>query len=217
MPFVLSSIAMSLDGKIADEKGKSKWISCDASRAYVHKQRSEYDAVMVGIGTVLADNPMLTTRIQNQKSAANPIRIIIDSKLKIPFSAKVLNEPGETILVCTKKANKSKIFQLATKGAKILITKSKSGKVSLVDAMKSLGKLGITCILMQAGSKLNRDALDHKIINKIQIFIAPKLLGKKGIDAFHCINLSQLRKKLKLKNSKICRIGKDLLIEGYLK
>jgi diaminohydroxyphosphoribosylaminopyrimidine deaminase/5-amino-6-(5-phosphoribosylamino)uracil reductase len=214
-PFVILKIAQSIDGKIATANGESKWITCERARHYVHKLRNEVDAVLVGAGTVMKDNPLLTCRIKGGK---NPYRIIVDSALKIPLNANVLRlNDGKTIIATTQNSNHNKIKKIISLGHHVIITKNKDGKVDLKALIKNLGRLDITSIMVEGGSSINASALQNHIVDKILLFIAPKIIG--GVDSVPSIggfSPSSLRKITKIKNIKIRKIGEDTIIEGYL-
>lgn len=215
-PFVILKVAMSLDGKIADKMGHSKWITGDKAIEMVHKTRSEVCGIMVGIGTVLTDDPMLTSRIEGGR---NPHRIIIDSNLKIPIGAKVLNIKDEamTIVATTKNAPKEKINILKKMGVKTLIIKNNDRRVSLKHLMIELGNLNIDSILLEGGAELNYSAIENGIVDKLQVYISPKIIG--GLNSK--TPMSGVGKNLidaiKIKNMKVKTIGEDIFIEGYVK
>jgi diaminohydroxyphosphoribosylaminopyrimidine deaminase/5-amino-6-(5-phosphoribosylamino)uracil reductase len=213
-PFVILKIAQSLDGKIATARGESKWITSAVSRNYVHELRNQVDAVLVGIDTVTTDNPLLTCRIRGGR---NPYRIIVDSRLRVPLNAKVLkHKDGKTIIATTRKAGKKKIGPLKKRGVQVLIVKEKSGKVDLKDLMKTLGKLGITSVMIEGGSSINASALTSGIVDKIMLFIAPKVIGgKDAVPSVGGTSPVSLSKVNKIKNLEIKSIGEDMLIEGY--
>ncbi|MBI4838360.1 MAG: bifunctional diaminohydroxyphosphoribosylaminopyrimidine deaminase/5-amino-6-(5-phosphoribosylamino)uracil reductase RibD, partial [Nitrospirae bacterium] len=181
-PFVILKIAESLDGKIAASKGQSKWITGEDSRRHVHKLRSSVDAVLTGIGTVLKDNPSLTSRIRGGK---NPYRIIVDTNLRIPLSAKVLKHKDHKTIIAAisnsrfqnpnlQKDYHKKINKLKNLGVQVLIVKAKNGKVDLKTLMEELGKLNIMSLMIEGGSSINASALSDKVVDKVMFFIAPK-------------------------------------------
>ncbi|MEN8262371.1 MAG: bifunctional diaminohydroxyphosphoribosylaminopyrimidine deaminase/5-amino-6-(5-phosphoribosylamino)uracil reductase RibD [Nitrospirota bacterium] len=214
-PFVFMKIAQTIDGKIATAKGNSKWITGTLSREYVHRLRNEADALLVGIGTVIADNPSLDCRV---KDGINPFRIIIDSSLRIPLNAKLLkHKDNRTIIAATEKAGPKKIEQLTSLGVKVLTIKSREGKVDLKKLMKELGKLGITSVMIEGGSTINASALSSKIVDKVLVFIAPKIIG--GADSIPSIggkSPALLKSAYQLKKIRTLSFGDDILIEGYL-
>ena len=212
-PFVLVKAAMSLDGKIATKTGDSRYITGREARKLVHNLRAELDAIMVGINTLLKDNPELTVRLTKGR---NPIKIIVDSKLKISLNAKIVkNEPSKLIVVTTKKANKKKIKQLHQKGAKVLIINQKRGKIDLKNLMKELGKLEITSIMIEGGAELNAEAIRSGIVDKILFFISPRMIGK-GLAAIGDLGIKKVDRSINLKNINYRKVGREMLIEGYL-
>lgn len=217
MPFVIMKSAMSLDGKIATPTGESKWITGETARKAVHEFRNEVSAIMVGVDTIIKDNPELTCRIENGK---NPIRIVVDSKLRIPIHSKVIEEieKANTIIATTEKADNEKISLLKKLGITILICSIKEGRVDLKDLMVKLGELKIDSILLEGGATLNYSALEQGIVDKVQIYIAPKIIGGedsktpvggKGIDS--------LKHAFKVRNLTYSFLGEDILLEGYIK
>lgn len=216
-PFVIMKAAMSLDGKIATSSGESKWISCEESRKEVHELRNIVMGILVGVDTVIKDNPQLTARLENGK---NPIRIIVDSNLRIPIDSNVIQNIKEarSIVVTTNKASKDKIKTLESKGVEVLIANEKEGRVDLKDMIDKIGKLNIDSILLEGGSTLNFSALNENIIDKIQIYIAPKIIG--GVDSKTPVGgegIRYLKDAFKLKDMTLKTIGEDILIEGYIK
>jgi diaminohydroxyphosphoribosylaminopyrimidine deaminase/5-amino-6-(5-phosphoribosylamino)uracil reductase len=225
-PFVILKIAQSLDGKIATARGESKWITGAKARDRVHRLRNEIDALLVGIGTVKKDNPSLDCRIRGGR---NPYRIIVDSRLQIPLTAKVLrHNVDKTIIATTEQAGKRKRDALIKLGAKVLVIKEKAGKagtarrrnparVDLKRLMKELGKLNITSVMIEGGSSIGASALSSKIVDKAMFFIAPKVIG--GTDAIPSIggkSPALLKSALNLKNIQTTPFGDDILIEGYV-
>ncbi len=206
-PFVAIKMAMSADGKSATKTGDSKWISCAKSREFVARLRADYDAVMVGSGTVIEDNPRLTARIPGAK---NPIRVIVDGKLKIPLNSKVVQ--NGTIIVTTKQASSKKINAIKATGADVFVCGE--DKVDLKALIRSLGAMGIKKILIEGGSELNAGAVESGIVDKFYIFVAPKIIG--GIGAPGIIGgsgISDMKKARKVRGMKAKMIGADILIE----
>lgn len=217
MPFVIMKAAMTLDGKIATCTGASKWITGEEARLKVHELRNKVSAIMVGIGTILSDDPMLTCRIPG---GSNPKRIVVDSKLRIPLTAKVLNQEDDTltIVATTANASKEKVQILKDMGIKVLIIPEYKNKVDLEALIIKLGEINIDSILLEGGSTLNYSALEQRIVDKVQFYIAPKLIGgensKTPVGGAGVQNLSEA---FKLYNLSTKQIGEDILIEGYLK
>ncbi len=208
-PFVTLKIAMTLDGKIATPEGESKWITGEKARKQVHRLRSSADAVLTAIGTVKADNPHLTARFRGSK---NPVRIVIDPNLEIPLHANILKVPPETIMVTRSTGDKADHLEKA--GIKIIRFKE---KLDLQWLMEGLGKLQITSVLIEGGSSLNAHALEDGIVDKVMLFIAPKIIG--GKDSYPAVGgktFRRLEEAYRLKDISIRKIGDDFFIEGYV-
>lgn len=206
MAFVALKAATSLDGKIADEKGRSKWISSEESRKLVHEMRNEFDAVMVGINTVLKDNPRLTCRI---KGGRNPVRIVVDSKGRIPLKSRMLKQKGLAVVATTKKASDAKIQKLLKTGVLPIIVKEKEGAVDLRGLMKELVKMGIQSVLIEGGAALNASALKEGIVDEFYFFTAPKIIGN-GLDVFNGL---RMKKWIEFRNAEFQKIGSDVLVK----
>jgi diaminohydroxyphosphoribosylaminopyrimidine deaminase/5-amino-6-(5-phosphoribosylamino)uracil reductase len=218
-PFVTMKVAASLDGKIASSRGESRWISGKKSRAYVHRLRNESDAVMVGIGTVLKDDPRLTARLAGKKGS-DPVRVIVDSNLSIPLESKVLHlgSSAKTILATTKQASNAQIREVEKLGARVLIIESSNGRVDLAALMGELGRIGITNLLLEGGSELNASMLDTGLIDKIIFIVAPKIIGGRNTKgSFGGESDRPLSAALMLFDLEIGRLGEDILIRGYLR
>ena len=214
-PFVILKVAATLDGKIATREGDSKWISGEASRHFVHRMRDQVDGVVVGIGTVLKDDPKLTARI---KKGRDPYRIILDSRLRIPEGAQVIgNSSSKTIIATTELADRDKIERLEKKGVQILILNSEKGKVDLKKCLSKLGELGIMSLLVEGGSQVNGSFLDEGLIDKILFFFSPKLIGdREALGIFGGTGKATLKESIPLNELRVRRIGEDILIEGYV-
>lgn len=214
-PFVILKVAATLDGKIATRDGDSKWISGEASRRFVHRLRDQVDGVLVGIGTILKDDPLLTARI---KGGRDPYRIILDSRLRIPEEAKVIEtSPSKTIIATTELADRDKAEGLEKKGVRILLIDSKQGRVDLKSCLSQLGGMGMMNLLVEGGSKINGSFLDEGLIDKFLLFMSPKLLGdNQALGIFGGSGVANLREAILLKEFKARRIGGDILVEGYI-
>lgn len=219
LPFGILKTAMTLDGKIASANGDSKWITNEFSRQYVHELRHRVSGIMVGIGTVLTDDPELTTRLKN-RDGVDPIRIIVDSTAKIPLSAKVLNLDSKvkTIVATTEMADKQKLRDIKSKGAEIIITPLKNNRVDLSNLMKQLGQREIDSVLIEGGAALNFSALEEGIVDKIISFIAPKIIG--GATSKTPVGgegISYMKNAIKLNGIQISRFKEDIMIEAYVR
>lgn len=219
LPFCILKTAMTLDGKIAASSGDSKWITNEESRRYVHKLRHRVSAIMVGIGTVIQDNPFLNTRLEEGESS-DPIRIIVDTSAKIPLETNVLNikSAARTIIATTEMAKKEKIKELESKGAEVIITPLKDNKVDLNYLMKALGERKIDSVFLEGGSELNYSALEAGIIDKVNAFIAPKLIGGKNAKTpVGGLGKDLMKDAVILKAIDIHRFEDDIMIEGYIR
>ncbi len=218
LPFCIMKTAMTLDGKIAAQTGDSKWITGELSRKYVHGLRHRTASIMTGIGTILADDPMLNTRLENG-GGSDPIRIILDSSARIPLKAKVLNldSKASTIIVTTEKADKEKIKAIEEMGAEVIIAPLKNNGVDLSFLIRVLGEKKIDSILLEGGSKINYAALEEGIVDKVNAFIAPKIIGGDNAKTPVGGEGRQLMKDaITLKNIEVYHFENDIMIEGYI-
>lgn len=211
-PFVMIKVAMSADGRIATKTGDSKYITSKEARAYVHQLRTEVDAVMVGLNTVMRDNPELTPRLVKGK---DPMKIVVDSSLKIPKNCNLMRNPAKLIIAVTNKAQKNDIKKMQQKGVTIITAKSKAGMVDLQDLAKQLGKHEIASVMIEGGSELNSSAIKADVVDKILIFTAPKIIGN-GLGAIGNLGIKTVDKAINLKNPVAKKIGNDILIEGSI-
>lgn len=210
-PYVTMKYAMSADGKIATFSGKSKWITGETSRNHVHESRNLNAGIMVGIGTVIADDPELTCRI---KGARNPKRIICDTNLRIPLDSKVLNTAQAQTYIATCSQDMQKIEILESLGCKILQIPRKGEHIDLGILMKKLAQEKIDSILLEGGATLNASALQQNIVSKVQVYMAPKILG--GTHAKSPVGgqgVESPSEAFMLKNRKITVMDEDILIE----
>lgn len=217
-PFVVAKAAVSLDGKIATRSGKSRWITGSKARAYGHRLRDRYDAILVGIGTILADNPVLTTRLPGRRGR-DPVRIVLDSRGRTPPDAKILNQQSEapTIIAVTQDAPSERLAALREAGAEILIVND-GPRVDLYELMKLLGAREITSVLIEGGAAVHGSAFEAGIVDKVVWFVAPKIIG--GRDApgpVGGLGVDDPNGAPQLEGFKIRRLGEDFCIEGYLK
>jgi diaminohydroxyphosphoribosylaminopyrimidine deaminase/5-amino-6-(5-phosphoribosylamino)uracil reductase len=214
-PFVILKAATTLDGKIATRNGDSKWISGEASRRFVHKLRNQVDGVLVGIGTVLKDDPLLTARIRGGR---DPYRIILDSRLKISEEARVIGtSPSRAIIVTTELAPRDKIERLEKRGVQILIFGSKEERINLRSCLSKLGEMGMMNLMVEGGSQVNGSFLDEGLIDKLLLFLSPKLIGDhQALGIFGGRGISNLQEAIALKEIKTRKMGEDILLEGYL-
>jgi diaminohydroxyphosphoribosylaminopyrimidine deaminase/5-amino-6-(5-phosphoribosylamino)uracil reductase len=212
-PLVVLKSALTLDGKTATPGGDSRWVTSPASRKVVHRLRAELDGVMVGVGTLLADDPELTVRLVKGRS---PLRIVVDSDLRTPLSARLLTTPGAGgVLVATVSTDAAKSAALTAAGAEVLVCESRNGRVDLADLLARLGGRGVQSILLEGGETLAGEMLRCGLIDKFLFFIAPKLVGGEGKGIFAGTGASLMGQALPLRFEKISRVGGDLLLEAY--
>jgi diaminohydroxyphosphoribosylaminopyrimidine deaminase/5-amino-6-(5-phosphoribosylamino)uracil reductase len=216
MPFVTVKVAQSLDGKIATRTGDSKWITSDKSRAYAHKIRTQFDAVMVGVNTVLKDNP----RLDAWFSRRHPVKIIVDSQLSIPQNANLFSGKSQVIIVTlpVRPGQETENRKLLAAKAKILEVREKDGQINLKDMMKKLAQLEITNILVEGGGMLIGSLFDDGLVDKILFFISPKIIGgKESTSSVMGKGVERVEKALRLKETKLRRFGEDVLVEAYVR
>ena len=213
IPFVTAKFACSLDGKISTVGGESQWISCEESRKFSHHLRDINDAIMVGVRTILADNPSLTTRLVEGK---NPVRVIVDSLARTPIDSKIIRDGrAKTILAVTKNAPPEKISALKNFGVEIIETDGE--KVDLKFLMNELAEREITSILVEGGGTLHFSMLKENLVDKVFAFIAPKILGgNNALTAVEGAGFEKLSDVVRLKNFSAEKIGEDFLIGGYV-
>ncbi len=214
-PFVTMKYAMTMDGKIAAYTGKSKWITGELSRENVQSTRHKYSGIMVGVGTVLADDPMLNCRMEGGK---DPTRIICDTNLRTPLNAKIVQTAKEipTILAVSCDDHE-KIEQFENCGCRVLNLPKKNGHVDLQTLMKKLGEIKIDSILLEGGAELNWSALESKIVSKVQTYISPKLLGGSGKSPIGGMGAESPDSAFGLTEPEIYYFGEDIMIESRVR
>ena len=213
LPYVAMKYAMTMDGKIAAYTGQSKWITGEEARAFVQKLRHRYTGIMAGAGTVLADDPRLTCRIPG---ARQPVRIICDTRLRIPSDANVVETAKEIpTILATCQADPDRIRPFEEKGCQVLTLPEEDGHVDLRALMRELGKRQIDSILLEGGGTLNWSALKSGIVQKVYCFTEPEMFG--GIDARTPVEgrgVASPGEAFSLTHLKVTQVGEDLLIEG---
>jgi len=219
-PFTILKAGMTLDGQIATTGGESQWITGDEARSQAHRLRADVDAVLVGIGTVLRDDPQLTARLGSdpvQLDPRQPLRVVVDSRLRIPLRAAVLQrqEDAHTVIATTRLAPLKKIERLQASGIDVLIMPNAGGHLNLTALWTRLGQLGVTSLLVEGGSELNAAVLRAGLPQRLMCFVAPLLLG--GQDAkglLGGISPRRLRDAVPLKNLRMEPVGRDMLIQA---
>lgn len=213
LPFVIYKSAMTMDGKTATSSGDSKWITSEKSRRYVHKLRAMVDAIMVGVGTVTADDPLLTSRIPGGR---DPLRVIVDSGLRIKPGAAVLSvsSPAKTV-IATVAAASGKAGSIRSDNVEIIICPEQNGRVDSGALLKILGERGVQSILLEGGAELAGDFLRQGLIDKFLFFYAPKLVGGDAPGPFRGSGTAQISAGLRLRDISIRRFDDDMMVEAY--
>jgi len=217
-PFFIAKWAMTLDGKIATRQGDSHWISSPEAREYVHKLRGQVDAIMVGIGTILADDPELTAR----PSAARhrPLRrIVVDSRARLPLGSRLVKTARDVpvILATTEVAPKEALRKLARKGVEIIEVKSRWGRVDLKALAKKLGEMELTNVLIEGGGEVLASAFSAGLVDRVIVFVAPKIFGGRGAKtAVEGKGVAKVVEALPIKYTQSFPIGEDIVIEGQV-
>lgn len=217
-PYVVMKYAMTLDGKIATYTGKSKWITGEKARENVHKDRNRYTAIMAGVGTVIADDPLLNCRLP--AGGRNPIRIICDTKLRTPIDSQLVATAKDIrTILATACTDKERQQQYLDKNCEIIEipTASQEQSIDLKILMSKLGEKNIDSILLEGGSTLNFSALKSGIVNRVQAYIAPKLFGgDKAKSPIGGIGFAEVGDSIKLKKIQISQFDDDILVEGEI-
>jgi len=214
MPFVTVKVAQSLDGKIATHTGDSKWVTSDKSRSFAHRIRKDYDAIMVGVNTVLRDNPTLDAWFTQK----HPVKIVVDSQLSTPADANIFSGKSRVIIVTlpSRPGQETENRIALARKATIVEVKENSGQINLKDMFKKLARMEITSVLVEGGGTLIGSLFDEGLIDKMLFFISPKIIGgKQAISSVMGRGITRVDKAMKLKTVRLKRIGEDFLIEGY--
>ncbi len=215
-PWVTSKLAASLDGRTALASGESRWITSQSSRRDVHRLRARSSAIVTGIDTVLADDPALTARLETEKEVIQPVRVVVDSKLRMPLNARMLQLPGET-WVATATDDGKKRRALEQHGAKVLILPEHGdGRVDLSQLMNTLGDRQINEVWIEAGSRLNGALLDQGLVDEWVIYLAPKLLGDSAKGLFHLPGIESMADSIDLSIIDARTVGPDLKIRFFI-
>ncbi|SHI71244.1 diaminohydroxyphosphoribosylaminopyrimidine deaminase [Malonomonas rubra DSM 5091] len=215
LPYCIYKTAMTLDGKTATSSGDSKWISGEQSRLLVHQLRDRVEAIMVGIGTVLADDPLLNTRLP-ESSGRDPLRVVVDSQLRMPLEAKMLSQESQAkTLIATCSRDDEKIVALRLTGAEVLSLPEVEERVCLQSLWQELGKRNVQRLLLEGGTTLAGAALKQGLIDQMMVFVAPKLIGG-GSDfgIFSGEGCQQLKNAVPLSDLRYQQVGEDILITG---
>lgn len=215
LPFITLKSAVTLDGKTATSRGDSQWISGPASREWVHRLRDRVDAIMVGIGTVLRDDPRLTTRLP--EGGRDPLRVVVDSRLRLPEQAALLqlDSAAQTLVATTAQAAPDQVDRLRRAGAEILVVAERAGRVDLTALARLLGERGLQHVLLEGGAGLNAGCWEAGLVDRLMLFVAPKVVG--GADGFGIFagrGVERLAEARGVREMRVQQVGDDLLIEA---
>ncbi|SDM17139.1 diaminohydroxyphosphoribosylaminopyrimidine deaminase / 5-amino-6-(5-phosphoribosylamino)uracil reductase [Geoalkalibacter ferrihydriticus] len=217
LPLVILKAAISLDGRTATAGGDSQWISNEASRAQVHEIRNRVDAIMVGVGTVERDDPSLTTRLAGQ-DGRDAVRVVVDSCLRLPENARLLHltSAAPTVIATTNQAPYGKIRRLRDAGVRVLVLPEREGRVDLHALLAALGGMDLQSILLEGGATLNGEFLRSRLIDRVMLFIAPRLIGGDGKGLFAGAGAPLLSAAASITNLRVGRFGDDIFYEGQV-
>jgi diaminohydroxyphosphoribosylaminopyrimidine deaminase/5-amino-6-(5-phosphoribosylamino)uracil reductase len=215
LPYVTLKLASSADGRIATVTGASRWITGEAARRLVHRLRDEVDAVMVGAGTVIADDPALTCRIRGGR---DPLRVIVDGRLRVPLGARALSKaaaPGTIVATATRASRK--LAALRQRGATVLVLpRVKGQELSLPRLMALLGRRGVSSVLIEGGGTLAAAALRARVVDRLLCFYAPTLIGGDGRPLLGPLGVRRLTAAIRLRGARVIRIGEDILLSAEI-
>ena len=216
-PFVIAKFAMSLDGKIATRTGDSRWITGPAARHYVHQLRDQVDAILVGVETVITDDPLLTTRLE-RADVRHPLRVILDCTGRIPPTARVLDAalPGRTVIATTEVMPAERHQSLMAGGVEVLMLPAEDGCVSLTALLAMLGQRQVTSLLVEGGGTVLGSFFAHGLVDKVLVFLAPLIIG--GRDAPTPVGgtgVACIAEAWRLERVRVRQLGPDVLISGY--
>lgn len=216
LPFITLKLAATLDGKIATFTGNSKWIGSEAQRKYSHSLRNKVDAILVGIETVIQDDPQLTVRL-GKKSAREPTPIVLDSKLRIPINTKLLSHHKSPIIATTPSGNIRRVEDFERMGSRVLfVDPEENGRVNVLELVKKLGRMEITSVLVEGGSDTAGSFLKNGVVDKVVFFYAPKIIGSEGISMVGKLNISEVKNALTIKKIRVKTMGEEFVVEGYI-
>src|SRR3989337_1484303 len=217
LPYVTVKWAMSIDGKIATHTGESRWITCEESRKYVHKIRGQMDGVLVGINTVVRDDPLLTCRIEGGR---NPKRIVVDSSALLPVNSRLLStiNEGEIIVAVSKNAQRNRVEKLEQLGCKIVQTKDMNCRVDLKELFQRLGEMKLTNILVEGGSRVITSVIEDRLADRVMVFVAPIIIGGEGAKSpVLGTGINKISEAAEIDEVEIKRFSNEIVIEGTLK
>ncbi len=215
LPFVTLKLAASLDGRIATATGDSRWVTGPAARRYVHRLRNQLDAVMVGSGTVLADDPQLTCRLPGGR---DPLRIVLDRRLRTPVTARLVTQPHSenTVLITGNDTSADACKPLEDLGVQVWRFPVNRGRISFRRVFRRLARAGVLSVLLEGGAVTAARAISEKAVDKVLCFYAPKFVGAEGLPMVGDLGIERMRQTPRLKTPAVRRLGEDILVSAYL-
>ncbi len=217
LPFVTVKFASTLDGRIATKSGDSQWISSEATLKLAHQLRCEHEAILVGIKTVLADDPQLTTRLVEGR---DPLRVIVDTKLQIPLQARALTDgkAANTLIATSAAADRDKIAAIKRCGAEVMIVPAEqvTSRLNLEALLRQLAQHGIKSVLVEGGSQIITTLVSARLVNRLIVVIAPKIIGR-GIEAVDDLGITRLSDAITFTSVEITKLGSDVVFDCRLK
>lgn len=212
LPFVTLKLASTLDGRIATSRGESRWITGQEARGCVHRLRAINDAVMVGVSTVLKDDPELTVRLARGR---DPLRVVLDSTLRIPLRAKVFKKGARLLIFTTSGAGMAKASMVVEEGAEVITVPVSKDGVDIKRVLKELGKRGVASVLVEGGGRVAASLIKKRLADKLVLFISPMALGSDGLPSIGPLGINRLKDAPRLERMAVRKIGHDIVLEGY--
>jgi diaminohydroxyphosphoribosylaminopyrimidine deaminase/5-amino-6-(5-phosphoribosylamino)uracil reductase len=219
LPFVTVKFAMSLDGKIATANGDSRWISCEDSRQFAHHLRYTSDAIMVGVNTVITDDPKLTARCSGGRGGTTrqqPLKVVVDGHVRTPVSSRLFSEQGQTLVAVGRQLNPAEIKGFASVNAEVKVLAAAGNVIDLRLLLEELGRRQITSVLVEGGGTLIGSFFDQKLVDKVVAFIAPIIIGGEGKNAVGGKGAALLDDACRLERINTLSCGVDTVIIGYV-
>jgi len=215
-PFVILKAAVTLDGRIATQTGESQWITGEAARERVHEIRNNVDALLVGVNTILTDNPRLTTRLPG-KATQDPIRIILDTHLRTPLDARVIanDSPSKTYIFADGDVAKERIRAYQERGVTVMVARKHYHRIDFTQVLEDLGRMEVTSLLIEGGSEVHASALKLGVVDRVIFFVAPKIMGGGASkEAIGSLGVDRIKDLVRLTNIHVEQVGDDVMIQG---
>ncbi|MFN2615185.1 MAG: bifunctional diaminohydroxyphosphoribosylaminopyrimidine deaminase/5-amino-6-(5-phosphoribosylamino)uracil reductase RibD [Actinomycetota bacterium] len=212
-PFVTLKLAMSIDGRVAAADGSSRWITGEAARLDAHRERARADAVLVGVGTVLADDPALTCRVRGYKGP-QPLRVVLDSSARTPRDASLLSDEAPTLIATSAKATEEAAEELRARGADVVRFPTRDGRVDIAAVLDELGRRDVCELLAEGGPAVAGELVELRAVDRYVFYVAPKVIGQVGLAAIAGVIAPSITDARALEITSVRRIGNDIKIEA---